>query len=101
MRQFHRRLLKESLKHEKEKEWEQLARSNPLFKELLDEYKDIRGRDKYLSDRFIEFIVTYSPSEEWENIVKVGMPLWIESGMILCKEANIPQRCKRRNRENS
>ncbi len=61
---------RKSKKHEKEKEWEQLARSNPLFKELLDEYKDIRGRDKYLSDRFIEFIVTYSPSEEWENIVK-------------------------------
>lgn len=61
---------RKSKKHEKEKEWEKLARSNPLFKELLVEYKDIRGRDKYLSDRFIEFIVTYSPSEEWENIVK-------------------------------
>lgn len=55
--------------HPKEKEWNEIASNNDEFKEVLKAYKDIRGRNEYLSKRFTEFILKFCPPDEWEDIV--------------------------------
>ncbi|HAV5515015.1 TPA: hypothetical protein JI118_13170 [Acinetobacter baumannii] len=71
---------RKSIKHPKEVIWTEKAKNDEIFKELLDEYKDIRGRDKYLADRFVDFILKYSPVDEWDEIIddrdKFGHRIW-------------------------
>lgn len=62
-----------SKKHDKEPEWEEKALTDPSFKELLGEYKKLRGKDT-LTNMFIRFILKYSPPQEWEEIVSDTLP---------------------------
>lgn len=61
---------RKTIKHPKESIWEEKAKDDELFKELLTEYKDIRGRDKYLGDRFVDFLLKYSPVSCWDEIIE-------------------------------
>ena len=53
----------------KEEEWKKMAKNNNEFKEVFDAYKDMRGKNEYLSKRFTKFILEFCPPDEWENIV--------------------------------
>ncbi|HCG3356027.1 hypothetical protein CAS80_02210 [Acinetobacter baumannii] len=67
-------------KHPKESIWEEKAENDELFKELLTEYKDIRGYNKYLGERFVDFILKYSPVSCWDEIIEdrdeYGFQIW-------------------------
>ena len=49
------------------KEWKEKAERDPEFKSLLALYKEIQGGKNYLKERFIKFILKYSPVQHWEN----------------------------------
>ncbi|HGH3644432.1 TPA: hypothetical protein ACJK7B_003564, partial [Acinetobacter baumannii] len=57
-------------KHPKEKIWTEKAKQDESFHDLFMEYKASRGKNNFLSKRFIKFILKYSPPEEWNDIVK-------------------------------
>lgn len=56
-------------KHSSEDAWELKATEDEAFKELLAAYRELRGQNKYLKERYIEFIKRFAPSETWEEIV--------------------------------
>lgn len=56
-------------KHTSENSWSMRAKDDPDFKELLDEYKKLRGFDSYLKQRYIKFILTFAPIDIWEEII--------------------------------
>jgi len=55
-------------KHPKEEIWQQLAKSDQNFKELLAAYRNERGKQQYLWQRFVEFIMRYCPPQTWEQL---------------------------------
>jgi hypothetical protein len=55
-------------KHPSEKEWVQRVRSDSTFKELLTAYKKERGKNQYLGQRFVEFILAYCPIKLWDEL---------------------------------
>ncbi|MGB3849424.1 MAG: hypothetical protein WA958_05610, partial [Tunicatimonas sp.] len=61
---------RKSEKHSKEDEWKQCAKENPLVQELLKAYKETRGKDQRLKERFVQFILEYAPPSEWKNFVR-------------------------------
>lgn len=67
------KLDKNALKHEKEDHWNSLAQNNTDFAELLKEYKSSRSKNKLLKERYITFINTFSPKNEWHNILESPM----------------------------
>lgn len=52
-----------------EKEWKAMAKADKLFDELYKVYKDAKGKNQYLKERFVEFIFQYAPVEKWNQIV--------------------------------
>lgn len=77
---------RKSKKHAKEDYWKEKAKDDEDFGEILQEYKDIRGRDKFLGDRFVDFILKYTPVEKWDEILEDdnsfgGLP-WIKSSKL-------------------
>lgn len=55
--------------HPSEQTWKQKASGDHAFEELLTAYRELRGQNKYLQERYIEFIKTFAPVESWEEIV--------------------------------
>ena len=55
--------------HPSEEAWGTKASQDPGFAELLAAYRQIRGQNQYLQERYIEFIRTFAPVETWEEIV--------------------------------
>jgi hypothetical protein len=55
-------------KYTEEETWQQLAKSDQNFKELLNAYKKERGKQHYLKERFVEFIMRYCPPQNWEQL---------------------------------
>ena len=56
-------------KHPSEGSWIEKAKQDSDFSELLAAYRDMRGQNKYLGERYIEFINRFAPVETWEEIV--------------------------------
>lgn len=56
-------------KHLKENEWTIKSKDDPAFAELFHAYKEARGNNNYLKERYVKFIKTYAPSSDWETIV--------------------------------
>lgn len=59
---------KVAAKHPKESEWQALASTNKDFSELLSAYKEARGLNGYLKERYTIFIKEFSPISTWESI---------------------------------
>ena len=49
--------------------WKEKAKNDNDFNELLKEYKDARGKNKSLKDRYVKFILYYAPLKYWNSIV--------------------------------
>lgn len=57
-----------SQKHPCEAKWEERAKSDPEFNMIFKEYKKERNKNKYLSEKFKEFILKYCPVTEWNKL---------------------------------
>jgi hypothetical protein len=55
--------------HPSEAAWKLKAGEDPAFAELLTAYRDLRGQNQYLQERYIEFINRFAPTNTWEEIV--------------------------------
>ena len=55
--------------HPAEAAWKLKAGKDPAFAELLAAYRDLRGKDQYIQERYIEFINAFAPAKIWEEIV--------------------------------
>ncbi|MBV7525388.1 hypothetical protein KW834_13310 [Pseudomonas sp. PDM29] len=60
---------KVAIKHPNEESWSKLAPHDESFSELLKAYKEARGQNGYLKERYISFIKTFAPASIWEQIV--------------------------------
>lgn len=76
--------------HPKEKEWSEIAKSDDEFKEVFEAYKDMRGKNEYLSKRFTQFILKFCPPEEWDNIVVSKYDFHNEEWNDFMKESQHP-----------
>ena len=54
--------------HPSEQAWDMKASQDQGLAELLAAYRQIRGQNQYLQERYIEFIRTFAPVETWEEI---------------------------------
>ena len=55
-------------KHPKEEQWREIGKTNKDIEELLQMYKQERGKSQYISKRFVEFILKYCPPEQWSDL---------------------------------
>lgn len=55
--------------HPSEESWVLKASEDAVFAELLGAYRELRGQNQYLQERYIQFICKYAPVEIWEEIV--------------------------------
>lgn len=60
-------------KHPSEKVWKEKAKNDEDFLELLRVYMEYRGKQEYLKERYIEFILKYASPEHWEECVQHPM----------------------------
>jgi len=56
-------------KHPDEETWEEKVKGDSSLEKLLYSYKQARGKNSYLKERYIKFIVEYSPVANWEDYV--------------------------------
>lgn len=59
--------------HPGEKVWQEKAKEDTEFKNLLDEYKASRGKNEYLRERFVLFLNQFAPVEKWLDYVEHPM----------------------------
>lgn len=59
---------RKSIKHPYESEWNKKSKIDSEFNKVFQAYKSERGNNKYLSERFIEFILKYCAIEEWAEL---------------------------------
>lgn len=55
--------------HPSERIWETRAVEDQSFKDLLVAYKDARGTNHYLKERYVRFIERFAPADTWEAII--------------------------------
>jgi hypothetical protein len=60
-------------KHDDEQAWKDKAKEDPCFKSLLDEYLASRGKNEYLRERYIHFLLEYTPVDKWLEYVEHPM----------------------------
>ena len=49
--------------------WEKKASNDDLFDKLLKEYKSAINNNQYITKRYVQFILNYAPSNQWEKII--------------------------------
>lgn len=59
---------RKSKKHPYESKWQERAKGDREFNIVFEAYKKERGNNQYLSERFQEFILKYSPISEWKEL---------------------------------
>ncbi|MDM8129961.1 hypothetical protein QUW38_04055 [Clostridium butyricum] len=59
---------RKSKKHFCESKWSERAKVDPEFNIVFQAYKNERGNNKYLSERFAQFILKYCPIREWKEL---------------------------------
>lgn len=53
-------------KHENEDDWKRLAKESAAVEQLFSAYKEANSKNKFLNERFVQFIKDYCPYERWE-----------------------------------
>nr|WP_319537259.1 hypothetical protein [uncultured Vibrio sp.] len=64
---------KVKIKHPDEKLWKERANDDPSFKRVLDAYLESRGKNGYLKERFVHFLLKYAPIDNWLDYVEHPM----------------------------
>jgi len=57
-------------KNELDNKWQIKSENDEDFAALYKAYKESRGNNQYIKERYIKFIKLYSPFEKWEEYVK-------------------------------
>lgn len=57
-------------KHPNEKLWKERANVDPCFKEVLEAYLESRGKNGYLKERFVRFLLKYTPVDKWLDYIE-------------------------------
>jgi|GEM_PF-1991328 len=70
---------KVKVKHPKESQWFEISKGNAEFAELYTAYKENRGLNDYLKERYVKFILEYSPISEWESYVENPMQEFLDN----------------------
>ena len=60
-------------KHPDEMLWKEKSKDDPYFKAVLEAYLDARGKNQYLKERFVQFILEYSPVNKWLEYIEHPM----------------------------
>jgi hypothetical protein len=60
-------------KHPDERLWKDRANDDPCFKGVLDAYLESRGKNEYLKERFVRFLLKYAPVDKWLDYVEHPM----------------------------
>jgi hypothetical protein len=60
-------------KHPDERLWKERANDDPCFKGVLDAYLESRGKNEYLKERFVRFLLKYAPVDKWLDYVEHPM----------------------------
>jgi hypothetical protein len=60
-------------KHPDETIWKEKSKDDPCFKEVLVAYLEARGKNEYLRERFVRFLMKYSPVDKWLEYVEHPM----------------------------
>ncbi len=60
-------------KHPDEKLWKEKSINDPCFKGVLEAYLESRGKNEYLKERFVRFLLKYSPADKWLEYVEHPM----------------------------
>lgn len=55
--------------HPSESKWKARSKADPEFAELFSQFKDMRGQNSYLKERYVRFISKFAPHECWEDFV--------------------------------
>lgn len=55
--------------HPNEDAWSSRAQHDQEFSQLLKAYREARGQNQYLKERYVEFINTFAPASDWEKVV--------------------------------
>ncbi|MES5057186.1 hypothetical protein ACOTSX_04135 [Bacillus velezensis] len=50
------------------KKWRELAKENPAIQKIIDAYQQEKSKNRYISKRFVEFVLRYCPPEEWHYL---------------------------------
>lgn len=64
---------KVKVKHPDESLWKERANGDPCFKEVLQAYLESRGKNEYLKERFVRFLLKYAPVDKWLDYVEHPM----------------------------
>ncbi|KQW87196.1 hypothetical protein ASC94_27710 [Massilia sp. Root418] len=59
-------------------EWDEKARNDPAFAELLRLYREARGQNGYLQARFVAFVLKYAPYEGWSALVQAPLQNFLD-----------------------
>tara|TARA_A200000113_G_C8833711_1_gene344538 strand:- start:112 stop:1272 length:1161 start_codon:yes stop_codon:yes gene_type:complete len=60
-------------KHPDENLWKERANDDPYFKGVLEAYLESRGKNEYLKERFVRFLLKYAPVDNWLDYVEHPM----------------------------
>ena len=60
-------------KHPDEKLWKERANDDPCFKAVLEAYLESRGKNEYLRERFVQFLLKHAPVDKWLDYVEHPM----------------------------
>jgi hypothetical protein len=60
-------------KHPDEKLWKERSIDDPCFKGVLDAYLESRGKNEYLKERFVQFLLKYAPVDKWLDYIEHPM----------------------------
>jgi hypothetical protein len=64
---------KVKIKHPDENLWKERASDDPYFKGVLEAYLESRGKNEYLKERFVRFLLKYAPVDNWLDYVEHPM----------------------------
>lgn len=53
-----------------EQVWNEKAKVDSDFKALLEAYREARGKNEYLRERFVQFLLKYAPVDRWIEYVE-------------------------------
>lgn len=73
---IHRESVKQN--HPSERKWKARSKVDPQFAELFSQFKEMRGQNSYLKERYVRFIRNFAPHDCWEDIVPHPMQDWSE-----------------------
>ncbi|MFF5400938.1 hypothetical protein ACFY5J_27050 [Peribacillus butanolivorans] len=55
-------------KNQLKKEWKEIAKTDEVFRDLLEKYQNELSKNRYIGTRFVEFIMNYCPPTQWFDL---------------------------------